>query len=44
MLAGGMPIVIAAVWVTWAWIAREHREARAMEAASAMEARHVATG
>jgi cytochrome c oxidase assembly factor CtaG len=31
MLAGGMPIVIAAVWVTWAWIAREHREARAIE-------------
>ena len=44
MLAGGMPIVIAAVWVTWSWIAREHREARAMEAAKAMEAQRVATG
>lgn len=32
MIAGGMPIVIAAVAVTWSWIAREHREARAMEA------------
>ena len=31
MIIGGLPIAIAAVWVTWAWIAREHREAQRME-------------
>jgi cytochrome c oxidase assembly factor CtaG len=38
MIAGGMPIVVAAVAVTWSWMAREQREAKALEA------RHVAAG
>ncbi len=38
MIAGGLPIVFAAVAVTWSWMEREQREA------TAMEARHVAAG
>lgn len=38
MIAGGLPIVAAAIAVTWSWMEREHREA------TAMEARHAAAG
>jgi cytochrome c oxidase assembly factor CtaG len=33
MLAGTLPIVAAAAIVTWQWLAREHRQATAMERA-----------
>jgi cytochrome c oxidase assembly factor CtaG len=33
MLAGGLPVVATAVWVTWAWLAREQREAAVAEGA-----------
>jgi cytochrome c oxidase assembly factor CtaG len=33
MLAGGLPVVAAAVWVTWAWLAREQRETSMTERA-----------
>jgi cytochrome c oxidase assembly factor CtaG len=35
MLAGTLPIVIAAGIVTWRWLAREHRETSIMERAGA---------
>ena len=31
MLAGGLPVIVAAVWVTWAWLAREQRDAAESE-------------
>jgi cytochrome c oxidase assembly factor CtaG len=31
MLAGGLPVVAAAVWVTWEWLAREQRQAAESE-------------
>jgi hypothetical protein len=33
MLAGGLPVVAGAVWVTWAWLAREQRETSMTERA-----------